>query len=100
MNENIKNKVLEIMALAVDFNSTQTKKILTKDKPTIFVEFCGHTCQLDVSVCPTGWDGDCIKKDKYSVYLDEDGAEIRLDKMLAAMKKAISDWENKKNENA
>lgn len=99
MNESIKNKVLEIMALAVDFNHTQTNITLTKDKPTIFVEFYGHTCQLDVSVCPRGWDGTCIKKDKYSVYLDSDGAEIGLNKMLELTKRAISDWENRQNEN-
>ena len=101
MNESIKNKVLEIMALAVEFNNTATKTELTGDKPTFFVYFSGHVCLLHVHVYPEGWSEDKIGKVKcLETYLDKYNAEENLDNILNEMKKAISDWENKNNENA
>ena len=59
MNENIKSKALKILSLALDFNSTRTKCSLTGGKPTVFVNFLGHTCQLDVQVNHHGWGSGC-----------------------------------------
>ena len=93
MNERIKNKVLEIMALAVEFNNTETKIELTDDKPTFFVEFSGHTCELDVNIYLEGWGDNKMNKVKYmETYLDKYNTEENLDNILNEMKKAISDW--------
>ena len=101
MNESIKNKVLEIMALAVEFNSAETKTELTDDKPTFFVDFSGHICALEVNIHPEGWSRDKIGKAKYlETYLDKYNTEENLDSILSEMKKTISDWVNKNNENA
>ena len=97
MNESIKNKVLEIMALAVEFNNTETKTELTDDKPTFFVEFSGHTCGLNVNIHLKGWSRDKMNKVKYfETYLDNYNTEENLDNILSEMKKAISDWEIRK----
>ena len=97
MNESIKNKVLEIMALAVEFNNTETTTELTDDKPTFFVDFSGHICELEVHIHPEGWSRDKIDKVKYlETYLDKYNAEENLDNILNEMKNTISDWENRK----
>lgn len=101
MNESIKNKVLEIMALAVEFNNTETKTELTDDKPTFFVNFSGHTCEIEVDIHPEGWSSDKMNKVRYlEAYLDKYNTEENLDNILIKMKNTISDWENRKNENA
>lgn len=101
MNERIKNKVLEIMALAVEFNNTATKTELTDDKPTFFVNFSGHICELEVNIHPEGWSRDKTDKTKYlETYLDKYNAEENLDSILSEMKNTISNWENKNNESA
>ena len=101
MNESVKNKVLEIMALAVEFNNTATKTELTDNKPTFFVDFSGHTCEFAVHIYPEGWSNNKMNKVKSLVtYLDKYNAEEKLDSTLITMKKTISDWENKNNENA
>ena len=50
MTEKVKSKVLEIMALALEFNCKPTKQECTGNKPTIFVDFAGHVCELDVGI--------------------------------------------------
>lgn len=97
MNERIKNKVLEIIALAVEFNNTETKTELTDDKPTFFVKFSGHVCLLHIHMYPEGWSEHKIGKVKcLETYLDEYNAEENLDNILNEMKNAISDWESRK----
>ena len=96
MNENIKSKALKILSLALDFNSTRTKCSLTGGKPTVFVAFAGHTCQLDVQVNHHGWDGDFEPETDICIYLDENStAEQELDATLETLEKLIIDWEAK-----
>lgn len=54
MTKKVKSKVLEIMALALEFNGRSTKCECTGSKPTIFVNFSGHTCELDVNIYTQG----------------------------------------------
>lgn len=55
MTKKVKSKALEIMALALEFNGRSTKCECTGSKPTIFVNFSGHTCELDVNIYTQGW---------------------------------------------
>lgn len=96
MNENIKSKALKILSLALDFNNTRTKCSLTGGKPTVFVDFAGHTCQLDVRVNHHGWDDDFEPATDICIYLDENStAEQELDATLETLEKLIMDWEAK-----
>ncbi|WP_418972153.1 hypothetical protein [Allofournierella sp.] len=54
----VQQKFLRIMELAMQLNSTPTKKAETGDKPTVFVDFSGRTSELIVSVYSRGWGDD------------------------------------------
>ena len=96
MNENIKSKALKILSLALDFNNTRTKCALTGDKPTVFVDFTGHTCELDVQVSHHGWDIGFEPEIDICIYLDENStAEQELDATLETLEKLITDWKSK-----
>ena len=96
MNENIKSKALKILSLALDFNNAQTKCSLTGDKPTVFVNFLGHTCELDVQVNHHGWGDGCEPETYIRIYLDENStAEQELDATLETLERVIMDWEVK-----
>lgn len=98
MNENIKSKVLKILSLALDFNNTRTACSLTGGKPTVFVAFAGHTCQLDVQVNHHGWDCDFEPETNVCIYLDESRSSTaaqELDAALETLEKLITDWEAK-----
>ena len=56
MTKKVKSKVLEIMALALEFNGRSTKCEWTVSKPTIYFNFIVHTCELDVNICTQGVD--------------------------------------------
>lgn len=100
MNTSIKAKVLEILKIALDFNSEPTNKRTTGNKPTLFVEFSGHTCCLIVRCYPTGWHG----SDSYELffeYFKNDNSIVMEEKLnicIERMKEIISEWEGRCNE--
>ena len=96
MDKKIKEKVLKIMALALEFNNTRTQNKYTGNKPTVWVEFLGHTCELDVQVNHHGWGDGCEPETDICIYLDESStAEQELDATLETLEKLIMDWEAK-----
>lgn len=102
MTNEIKQRVLEIMELAVTFNDSETRQELTGNKPTFFVEFYGHICGLEVRANINGYP-------ESPVYLSGEGATSRyeatfldvaekpvlhaLDTVLAEMRRIINRWE-------
>lgn len=96
MNENIKSKIMKIIALAIEFNDTRTQKCYTGNKPTVWVNFSGHTCQLDVNISHEGWDKFAEAEPRMCIYLDDNkNAEVELDAAFETLKKLIMDWEAK-----
>lgn len=93
MTENVKSKVLEIMALALEFNGKPTKQELTGNKPTIFVEFAGHVHELDVRIFIDGWSFSANKIVKHMIYLDRSSAAKELDRTLTGLKTIIAKYE-------
>lgn len=103
MTNEIKQRVLEIMELAVNFNSSETRQELTDSKPTFFVEFYGHICGLEVRANINGYPEPPViylssegVTNRYEVTI-LDGAEKQplqgLDTVLAEMRRIINDWE-------
>lgn len=104
MTNEIKQRVLEIMELAVNFNSSETRQEITGNKPTFFVEFYGHICSIEVRVNIKGY---CAESP--NIYLAGKGAANRyevtildsaekqtlqdLDTVLAEMRCIINKWE-------
>lgn len=97
MDKKIKEKVLKIMALALEFNNTRTQKKCTGDKPVVWVEFSGHTCELDVHIIACkGWDLVAEEAKEMYIYLDNNkNAEVELDAAFETLERVIMDWEVK-----
>lgn len=95
MTKKVKSKVLEIMALALEFNGKPTKQELTGNKPTIFVDFAGHVCELDVGISMDGWSfsANSANKAVKLIYLDRPSAAKELDKTLTDLKTIIAKYE-------
>ena len=103
MTKEITQRVLEIMELAVSFNSSATMQKFTGNKPTFFVVFSGHICGLEVRANIIGYpespvvylSGEGVTRGYKPTYLD--GAEKQtlqdLDAVLAEMRRIISEWE-------
>ena len=95
MSNEIIDKVLRIMELAMLINPTSTNKELTGDKPTVFVNFQGHCNCLCISVHPEGWEPDYdINNDikYYRAYLDTDeDAAKTLDKAIERLEGIYKD---------
>lgn len=103
MTNEIKQRVLEIMELAVTFNSSETRQELTDSKLTFFVEFYGHICGLEVRANINGYPELPViylsgkgAANRYEVTI-LDGAEKQtlqdLDTVLAEMRRIINEWE-------
>ena len=84
MKKEIKEKVMEIMDLALEINS--------REKNTIFVEFSGHTNEICVHNYESGWEhwrktGEGRKKMNESyLYLDKDDCIEKLNNLIKKLK--------------
>ena len=67
----IKEKVLRIMALAIEV-STIRKGPDEEGYPDVFVSFSGHVSDLDVAVYKNGFDKNTDPDRKWGVYLYKD----------------------------
>lgn len=66
----IRNLILRVMDLALKINSKPTEQEITGNRPTVFVEFFGHTLSIYVRIYPNGWtdDTDGKKCECYDCY--------------------------------
>ena len=106
----VRDTVLRILERAMHYNNTKTKKEATGDKPTFFVEFSGHTAQLDVGIEVNGYDSETDFKHRniinYTVYLTEneygrtsDKIQNQLVAILKRMEEVYTAWYEKEHEN-
>lgn len=56
MKNEVEKKVIQIMELSMKLNTTATQKEYTGSKPTVFSNFLGHVCYLEVAIHLNGWD--------------------------------------------
>lgn len=95
MKKSIKEKVLEIMALALEFNCSEAGSDNTNKKPAFFVDYAGHVNYLTVKVYKNGWGKD-VESDMYEMLLIHDRMyEKKLDDIIEYMKEVYKEWENK-----
>lgn len=71
MSNDIIDKVLRIMELALLINPTSTVKGRTGNKPTIMIQFQGHVAGFDVLIYSDGWAEDADAQYKYMIYFDK-----------------------------
>lgn len=98
MTDKIKSKVLEIVELAMLLNPTRTQRGVTGDKPTVFVGFSGHCCDLDVQIHLNGWDWrePYCREDIYkNIDFSDEKQEKKIDEAIDILQKLYNEWEEK-----
>ena len=93
ITDETRKKVLTIMNLAMLLNSSDTKKAVTGEKPTITVTFFGHTCYFEVNMYENGY----ARNEKpicYETYLDGSLPEhsTDLDKIIGVLTELCGAW--------
>jgi hypothetical protein len=82
-NKTISKQLTEIMKLCYQINNVETNREKTGNLPTVFAQFYGHTCQLDVYIYDEGWTTPHDEEAwRIGVYLTEDNASTLLDKII------------------
>lgn len=89
-------KALRILLLALKINNTPTEKALTGNKPTIVVEFMGHTTTFNVIIFPEGWKEDCKVADsiKYNCVFSNDDIDEVLDECISLLEIIWKEWKS------
>lgn len=77
-NKTISKQLTQIIQMCYQINSVGTNREETGNLPTVFVDFHGHTCQLDAQIYEEGW-GDEVNPDyTAAIYLDYSNASEKL----------------------
>lgn len=98
MNEKMRNKALKVLELAMLINSGKTRRDLTGEKPTVFVCFSGHCCDLDVEIHLGGWDRIepyCCEDIYKDIDLSDEKQEKEIDEVIDILQKLYNEWEEK-----
>lgn len=88
----ISQKIIKIMELAYMINPIATDRDETGNKPTVFVEFMGHVAKFRVRIYSNGWDTNepfCNADKFWSVYVDDDNIEKKLDEIIIELIKLM-----------
>ena len=56
MAPEIREKIQNIVKMALQLNGSSTTRKLTENKPTIFFEYSGHCAMFMVSIFNNGWE--------------------------------------------
>ena len=93
ITDETRKKVLTIMNLAMLLNSSDTKKAVTGEKPTIMVTFFGHTCYFEVNIYENGYARNETPI-SYETYLDGSLPEhsTDLDKVINVLAELCEKW--------
>jgi len=75
-NKTISKQLTEIMKLCYQINNVETNRELTGDLPTVFLDFMGHACQINVRVYADGWMSGEDPDFSGKVYLDENPDDV------------------------
>ena len=98
MNEKMRNKALKVLELAMLINSGKTRRDLTGNRPTVFVCFSGHCCDLDVQIHLNGWDW-CEPYCREDIHKDIDiydkMQEKKIDEVIDILQKLYNEWGGK-----
>jgi len=75
-NKTISKQLTEIMKLCYQINNVETNRELTGNLPTVFLDFMGHTCQLNIRIYDDGWMSGEDPDFSGKVYLDENPDDV------------------------
>ena len=99
MTDELRAKVFKIMELAMLLNPTRTQREVTGDKPTVFVEFNGHVCDVDIFIHYTGWDADRRADRTMTVRFDSQysNPDQELDEAIAKLTEIYDEWKDRED---
>ena len=75
-NKTISKQLTEIMKLCYQINNVETNREKTGNLPTVFLDFMGHTCQLNIRIYADGWMSGEDPDFSGTVYLDENPNDV------------------------
>ena len=75
-NKTISKQIAKIIQLCYQINSVKTNREVTGDLPTVFLDFMGHTCQINVRVYADGWISGEDPDFSAHVYLDDSPDDV------------------------
>ena len=75
-NKTISKQIAKIIQLCYQINSVETNRETTGNLPTVFLDFMGHTCQINVRVYADGWMSGEDPDYSASVYLDDSPHDV------------------------
>jgi len=79
----IRKQLHEILDIVLDTNGLEERKqTLTGHLPTMFLEYSGHTNELDVRMAPDGWDQEASANTVMKMYLDKPIPDKDIQKLL------------------
>ncbi len=82
-----RRKAQLILGLAMKINSTSTRRELTGNKPTVFINFSGHINQLEVYIHSNGWFEEEDPDYCYYLYLSDDNyKDEKMNECIALLK--------------
>ena len=70
-NKTISEQIAKIIQLCYQINSVETNQEETGNLPTVFLDFMGHTCQLNIRIYDEGWASGENPDFSACVYLDK-----------------------------
>lgn len=93
--DEIRSKMHRIFSLVIALNPTKTQRQTTGEKPSVFIEYLGHTADFAVRVCEKGWcTGSHIEK-SWDIYMDNtpiDKINAQLDEIIGYLECLKSKW--------
>lgn len=101
-NKTISKQIAKIIQLCYQINSVGTYRAKTGNLPTVFLDFMGHTCQINIRIYADGWMSVEAPDFSASVCLDESpyGVSAKLTQIierLGVTLKLKSQKEKKRN---
>lgn len=75
-NKTISKQIAKILQLCYQINNEETNREVTGNLPTVFLDFMGHTCQLNVRIYADGWISGGKPDFSAHVYLDDSPDDV------------------------
>lgn len=81
---NTKEKIMQIMSLALDINPPEIKDVGQKTT-AVFVFWCPHVNKLQIDVHENGWEYDVGASFSFDIDMDDEHAPADLDEAIRAL---------------
>ena len=81
-NKTISKQLTQIMQLCYQINHEETRRDKTGNLPTVFLDFMGHTCQLNARIYEEGWGAEVDPDYSVTIYLDQPRAGVLLVQLI------------------